>query len=612
MKWFNNLKIKNKLVLCFVIVAIFTAVVGTVGITSMNGSNIRTDLIYNNYYLPSQNLSLTQRNFQLIRSNYLQMLFEEDMSKYKGRLEEINGWIKENDTYLQKYEASIIDQEDRDLFNTLTSTMLPYKEIREKALALIGEGKYKEAKVITPELTNKREMVDGAIENLIQYNINSANNNNEIGKAAYRVQSIIMMTIIALGVILAVALGFIVANLISRPLRKLTDAALALSVGDVDVIVDINTKDEIGKLADSFKKMIENIQEQAYVVESIADGNLTIEIDAKSEKDILGIKLHEMIDKNNEILSNISHASEQVATGSNQVSETSMSLSQGATEQASAIEELSASIEEVSSQTKQNAVNANEASNLALGAKQEAEEGNLKMQNMLHSMVEINDSSSSISKIIKVIDEIAFQTNILALNAAVEAARAGQHGKGFAVVAEEVRNLAARSANAAKETTSMIESSIKKVEDGTLLANDTAEALNKIVISVSKAAQLVGEIAQASNEQATGISQVNQGIMQISQVVQSNSATSEESAAASEELAGQADLLKQQISKFKLKNSSNSFGSKDYSKINPEVLRMLEEINTKTTAAVTLDEQQEQTYKRPKKIVLSDHEFGKY
>lgn len=437
--------------------------------------------------------------------------------------------------------------------------------------------------------------------------------------------SMTMIIVIVIGVIVAVILGLFISRIISRPVGKMVDAADRLALGDVDVTVEAESKDEIGRLTQSFGKMIENIREQAHVVEKIAAGDLTVQSKIKSDKDLLGKKLNELIETNNEVLGNINAAAVQVAAGAKQISDSSMQLSQGTTEQASSIEELTASLEEVSTQTKQNAQKANHANELAETAKNNAVQGNKHMADMLSAIEEINNSSSNISRIIKVIDEIAFQTNILALNAAVEAARAGQHGKGFAVVAEEVRNLAARSANAAKETTELIEGSIRRTENGTKIANETAEALNKIVGDVAKAASLVGDIAVASNEQAAAIAQINQGIIQVSEVVQTNSATSEESAASSEELSGQADFLKESISKYKLKNENRTSYNR-YKEINPEILKMIEDITEKKkpnyvskdeyrseTDTSKCDRNYEKDIAAPKqKIVLHDNEFGKY
>lgn len=270
------------------------------------------------------------------------------------------------------------------------------------------------------------------------------------------------------------------------------------------------------------------------------------------EEPYLAANFEKMRGELNRSMQAIRMAAGQVAAGAKNVSDASVSLSQGAAEQASSVEELSSSIAEIASQTKSNAENADQANKLTGKARVQAQNGDKEMKEMLRAMEAINVSSANISKIIKVIDEIAFQTNILALNAAVEAARAGSHGKGFAVVAEEVRNLAARSAKAAKETTDMIEDLIAKVNEGRTIASKTAKELEAIMTHVENVASLVEGIAKASNEQKLALEQINQGVLQVSQVVQSNSATSEQAASASEELSAQAASLKDTAGKFRL------------------------------------------------------------
>jgi len=406
--------------------------------------------------------------------------------------------------------------------------------------------------------------------NTARENLNAMTDLIDLGAKAQMEQSIeekntaiiIFIAIDAFFLISALILVFILLNMLIKPLESLTEAANKLALGAVDIEVETDedsaSKDELGILMRSFSKMVKTIRDQAFAVEQLADGDLSVQVAIQSEKDLLGNKLKEMAEKNNEVLGNIAAAADQVAAGANQLADSSMSLSQGATEQASAIEELTASLEELTSQTKLNAQNASHANQLAETAKSNAVQGNMQMQQMLKAMEEINEASSNISKIIKVIDDIAFQTNILALNAAVEAARAGQSGKGFAVVADEVRSLAARSANAAKETTLMIEGSIAKAEGGRVIANNTAEALNKIVSDVEEVTGIINNISAASNNQAVGIEQINLGLTQISQVIQSNSAISEESASASEELSSQAEFLKGMIGKFKLRQNKDT------------------------------------------------------
>jgi len=541
------------------------------------------------------------------------MITIEDLAEQDKSINNIINYSADIKDILESYGNLNISDENRMLLGELLPIWERYKSLADNYINLVQMEQIDQAyNLIFGEMGNAGDNVRVAFEKINDFNTTRAKERSDGNTALAQTSTLTMAVVIAIGVIIAVFLGIFISRIISKPVREMVEAADALAQGDVNVDIKTNTKDEIGNLASSFRGMIANIRGQANVAEKIAAGDLTVDVKVRSEKDLLNQKFFEIVESNNEIMSNIVNAAEQVAAGSKQVSDSSMALSQGAAEQASSVEELTASLEEVSSQTDINAKNAGNANELAEAAKNNAIDGNSKMQEMVKAMEEINESSANISKIIKVIDDIAFQTNILALNAAVEAARAGQHGKGFAVVAEEVRNLAARSANAAKETTDMIEGSIKKSEGGTRIANETAEALNKIVGDVAKAAELVGDIAVASNEQANAIGQINQGIMQVSQVVQSNSATSEEGAAASEELSGQADLLKEMVGKFKLKGIEKIHRKTD--ELSPEVLKLIEDMAEKKRAGIEeeIKGEMDVTDHKKAKIVLSDKEFGKY
>lgn len=365
---------------------------------------------------------------------------------------------------------------------------------------------------------------------------------------------IVMTVLIIITLVASTIIRKVINNSIIRPLNIMISLAKQIAVGDASANVNVLTSDEVGQLMAAFKEVIENIRTQAHTAEMIANGDFTVDVYAKSDKDVLNKALFNIVENNNKMLNEISSVSEQVVTGSGQISESSMKLSGGASEQASSIEELTATIEEIKNQTRLNADHANKANLFANKVKDDATDGNVHMEEMLNAMNEINISSANISKVIKAIDDIAFQTNILSLNAAVEAARAGQYGKGFAVVAEEVRNLATRSAEAAKETTILIENSINKAEHGTTIAKDTANSFKEIVDGIEKVANLVSDIAVASNDQAVSIEQINIGISQVSDVIQENSAASEESAAAGEELFAQAETLKDMVGRFKLKS----------------------------------------------------------
>ncbi len=357
-------------------------------------------------------------------------------------------------------------------------------------------------------------------------------------------------------VIFAGCVIFFIAWRITMPLGAepdiLSRIAQKIARGELDFEFQDNKKGISGVYA-NMKQMGVSLEKKAHFAQQIADGDLTGNVTLSSEKDVLGKALQKMTSSLISIISLVNEAARQVATGAGQISGSSQTLSRNAAEQAASFEQITTSMIQIGAQTRANAENASQANLLASQAREAAEYGKDEMANMISAMENINEASQAIAKIIKAIDEIAFQTNLLSLNAAVEAARAGRHGKGFAVVAEEVRNLAGRSAKAAKETADLIEGAVKKVENGNEIAGQAAEALNMIVDASIKASDLIDEIAASSNEQAQAIDQVNQGLGQVDQVTQQNTGNAEETASAAEELSSQAAQLQHILARFKLK-----------------------------------------------------------
>lgn len=394
----------------------------------------------------------------------------------------------------------------------------------------------------------------------------TAINTAEMGKAVRSTTALLtLLSVISLVVIVLVIV--VILRKMLAPIAQVVDAAESISHGNFNIHLKAESEDEIGILTNTFSKTVNMLKgvvsDISNVLNNISNKNLNIETNGEYAGDLNIIKnsLHNIVDTLNNVIGGINQSADQVASGSEQVSTGAQALSQGATEQAGSIQELAATITEISHQVKKNAENAVDASSKVSSVTFEMEKSNEKMHEMISAMNEITVSSQEIGKIIKTIEDIAFQTNILALNATVEAARAGDAGKGFAVVADEVRNLASKSAEASNNTAELIAASIRAVENGSRIANETANSMTVVVEGTEQIVDIINKISEASNQQSESIQQVTEGIDQISSVVQTNSATAEESAATSEELSGQAQILKGMVGEFNLKSQNSNYST---------------------------------------------------
>lgn len=555
----KNLKIRTKLLATFMLVIILFIGTVAIAIYGLQANANKYSEFYNVEYKVTNNIMSMRRGLQIIVKDLAFITIESDESKkesYQDELQTELTALEENAYWLFENFTG-----DSQLLDSFSDSIQKAMELQENVITTSETDNLEAQRILLEEY---QPLVQEAVNTLIQISAveeKTAEDNflSTVDMQELLVAAQVGMAVVAL--IITILLSTYLTRSITKPLRQLETAADKIVNGNFDISVTYESKDELGSLTKSFKNMtfiLETvISDASRLLSEMADGNFDVRTNAEEryvgslQSLLLSIR---KLNKDLSItLGQINQSADQVASGSGQVSNGAQALAQGATEQAASVEELASTITNISYQVKSTADNAMEARSKSNTAGGEAEICNNQMHDMMDAMEEIARSSNEISKIIKTIEDIAFQTNILALNAAVEAARAGEAGKGFAVVAEEVRSLASKSSVASKNTAELIESSVNAVTRGTKLANSTAESLVQVVNHVRSASTKVDEIANAAEEQAGAIEQVTLGVDQISSVVQTNSATAEESAAASQELSEQASTLKSLVAKFKLR-----------------------------------------------------------
>jgi methyl-accepting chemotaxis protein len=517
MNWYKNARTSTKLMLAFGLLAAMMGVVGYEGIEAAGSLNSSLDTLYEVHMLGAAYVADVRATIPTIGREVRESLLVNDVAARQQSLQNLQEQFGAMEEAVAAAEKKLVSEQGK-------AEMARFKRLEPQYRAMILNvarlAAARQDKQAIEEVVKARPIADELAQscaNLVKMKEDLGKQAHEESAALYASMRRTLIGVVAFAILLAMGMGISIARMIARPLGQTVAVLRALSERDLTRSLDIQTRDEVGDMARAVNQACEGIKEAMCEVRDSSGG--------------------------------VASAAEQLAAAAEE-------LSSGTQEQASSQEETSSSLQELSTAVKQNADNARQASQLASGARDAADKGGVVVHSAVAAMAEINAASKRIAEIITAIDEIAFQTNLLALNAAVEAARAGEQGRGFAVVASEVRNLAQRSATAAKEIKTLIQDSVRKVDAGSELVNRSGQTLTEIVASVKRVTDIVGEIAAASQQQAVGIEQVTKAMAQMDQVTQTNSAQTEELSSTSQTLASHATQLQALVARFVLESGS--------------------------------------------------------
>ncbi|NUQ61648.1 MAG: MCP four helix bundle domain-containing protein [Pirellulales bacterium] len=517
MNWFRNLKARTKLVASFLFLAAMLGSVSAIAVVQMRAIGGNVEATYNGNLLPLSSIKETNILLSDIGRETLWAVLQTDPAAIGASRKAIDEHVREFQGELAKVAETSDTAFEKPLVAEIKDDFAAYTARVDEAVKLAAEGKKDEACRAAAVVKAMADEMDQDYVDLARFNEKEALQTHEASEALCAGALRLVSGLVAVGVLVAFVFGWLIARSLGNALAKTVRVLKTVAAGDFTAGLEIDTKDEVGQMAGALNEAIESIRAALQETRAVADG---------------------------------------LAAAAQQLSSASEEISSGAQEQACSLEETASSLEEITATVRQNADNAQQANQLAAGAREVAEKGGRVVGDAVRGMAEINTASKKIADIITAIDEIAFQTNLLALNAAVEAARAGEQGRGFAVVAGEVRNLAQRSAAAAKEIKGLIQDSVRKVETGSDLVNQSGRSLEEIVGAVKRVTDIVSEIAAASREQTSGIEQVNKAVTQMDQVTQANASQTEELSGTAEGLASQAERLQTLVARFKLEEGS--------------------------------------------------------